>query len=322
MRPEPMPNGVWIEDERGRRRAPDRIPSVTVIDRQLVPAPVRRHFRDLSASAATQRLIAGMWEDQGFVASGLANTEVGVRRSLWHEYEDSVDWTDLDHVMRVLRVYETVLDGTTEATVDATRKLLRRQGFSMQPDGTIKLTKERLDAAVARVPGARLPGSLAALRDPSMILDSFDRIHRALPSDPAQAIGSAKELVEATAKTVLKELGLPFDDKTAKLPGLVEQAQRALHLSPQSHMPGPDGSNAVKRILGGLTSIAVGLGEFRNEGWGTGHASPRAGLRQRHANLAVGAAHVWCHLILDTLADHDAPWRAQAPVSAAAAPTT
>ncbi|NHW87555.1 abortive infection family protein, partial [Escherichia coli] len=89
---------------------------------------------------------------------------------------------------------------------------------------------------------------------------------------PAQAIGSAKELVEATAKTMLDELGISFDGKTAKLPQLIDRAQRELGLHPQTVAPGPDGSQAVKRILGGLSGIALGLGELRNEGWGTGHA--------------------------------------------------
>jgi hypothetical protein len=66
-----------------------------------------------------------------------------------------------------------------------------------------------------------------------MILDSFERINRALPTNPAQAIGSAKELVEATAKTVLVELGVPFEEKTAKLPLLVDRVQRELGASPQ-----------------------------------------------------------------------------------------
>ncbi|MGI5146854.1 abortive infection family protein [Plantactinospora sp. CA-294935] len=48
---------------------------------------------------------------------------------------------------------------------------------------------------------------------------------------------------------------------------------------------------------------------LRNEGWGAGHAARRTGLRARHGYLAVGAAHTWCQVILDTLADPTAPWR-------------
>lgn len=290
-----------------------------VTTRQLVPLPVRRHFRDLAAKTSSLRLIAGMWEDQGFVPSGDPNNEAGDRRTLWHEYEDNVDWTDPAHVARVLRVYETLLDGLDDGTIDAARKFLDRQGFDLDADGRIKPKPDSFAAAAAK-----LPRSLNALRDPTMILDSFDRIDRALPTDPAQAIGSAKELIEATAKTVLIELGVPFDDKTAKLPALIDLAQRALLLHPQTQVPGPDGSNAVKRILGGLISIATGLGELRNEGWGTGHApaAPRVGLRPRHAHLAVGAAHTWCQLVLDTLADPAAPWRKQATSGLPATATT
>ncbi|MGR6316499.1 abortive infection family protein [Micromonospora soli] len=287
--------------------------------RQLVPLPVRRHFRELAVDTSVLRLIGEMWQDQGFVPSGEPNDEVGERRTLWHEYEDNVDWTDPAHVARVLKVYETLLDGLNDGTIDATRKFLDRQGFDLDADCRIKPKPDSF-AAVA----TRLPRSLKALRDPTVILDSFDRIDRALPADPAQAIGSAKELIEATAKTVLIELGVPFEDKTAKLPALIDLAQRALLLHPQTQVPGPDGSNAVKRILGGLISIATGLGELRNEGWGTGHApaAPRVGLRPRHAHLAVGAAHTWCQLILDTLADPAAPWRKQATSGLPAGSTT
>jgi len=281
---------------------------IAVNTRSLVPAPVRRHFRDLASGTSVLRLIKGMWEDQGFVPSGDPNEETGERRSLWHEYEDNVDWSDRGHVSRVLRVYETVLDGLYEGPIEDTRKLLGRHGLDLDAEGRIRPHVEFAASS------AKIPTSLKSLRDPAVILDSFERIDRALQNDPAQAIGSAKELVEATAKTVLLELGEPFDDKTAKLPALIDQAQRALQVHPQSVAPGPDSSNAVKRILGGLTSIAIGLGELRNEGWGTGHApaAPRIGLRPGHAHLAVGAAQTWCHLMLDTLADPTAPWRATA----------
>jgi len=36
-------------------------------------------------------------------------------------------------------------------------------------------------------------------------------------------------------------------------------------------------------------------------------------LRARHAHLAVNAAFTWCQLMLDTLADLEAPWRKHTP---------
>jgi hypothetical protein len=57
----------------------------------------------------------------------------------------------------------------------------------------------------------------------------------------------------------------------------------------------------------------VGLGELRNL-YGTGHGpkGKRVGLQPLHAQLAVNAAVTWCSVMLDTLADDEAPWRAVA----------
>jgi hypothetical protein len=123
-------------------------------------------------------------------------------------------------------------------------------------------------------------------------------------------IGSAKELIESTAKVALVERSLPVNDKD-DVPALVRQAQLALNLHPSTTTPGPDGSNPVKKILGATANITDGLAELRNSGYGTGHgpAANRAGLRLRHAHLAVNAALTWCHLVLDTLSDPEAPWR-------------
>jgi len=132
--------------------------------------------------------------------------------------------------------------------------------------------------------------------------------------DPALAVGSAKELIESTVKVVLTERGSSVDDK-ADLPVLVRNAQRALGLHPSGTTPGPDGSDAVKRILGAASSLALGVAELRNRGFGTGHGptGARIGLRARHAHLAVNAAFTWCQLMLDTLAAPEAPWRKHTP---------
>jgi hypothetical protein len=127
-------------------------------------------------------------------------------------------------------------------------------------------------------------------------------------------VGSAKELIESTAKVVLVERGKVVNDK-ADLPILVRDAQQALSPHPSSATAGPDGSDAVKKILGSVSGIAIGLAELRNRGYGTGHgpASSPVGLGPRHAHLAVNAAFTWCQLMLDTLADPQAPWRKSSP---------
>jgi hypothetical protein len=50
--------------------------------------------------------------------------------------------------------------------------------------------------------GPRFPvGSLSNLKDASAIREQLDRVQRAAVDDPALAIGSAKELIESTAKS-------------------------------------------------------------------------------------------------------------------------
>ena len=150
----------------------------------------------------------------------------------------------------------------------------------------------------------------ANLRDPAAIRELLTRLQRTAQSDPPLAIGTAKELVESTAKAVLQERGQEVDDKD-DLPTLVKRAQEAIGLHPGSTHPGPNSTGALKRILGGLTSIVMGLGELRNRGHGIGDGpkGERVGLRPRHAQLAVNAAVTWCDVMLDTLDDPDAPWR-------------
>src|SRR5581483_7458663 len=107
----------------------------------------------------------------------------------------------------------------------------------------------------------------------------------------------------------LKERGETWRE-SADVPELVRQAEAALGLHPSAATTGPDASDGVRKILGAVTTITVGLAELRNRGHGTGHgpATVRVGLRPRHAHLAVNAAITWCQLMLDTLVDPEAPW--------------
>jgi Abortive infection C-terminus len=264
-----------------------------------VSRATRRAFREMSTGTVV-REIDGMWQDEGFAPGPVNENLDGVRRALFQSYLDAVDWTDDAHVTRALRVFETVVRGRDVTYLGEIRALLERDGYRLEDDGRI------VAVGVARW---RL-GALADISDPSAIYAALDRISRAGREDPALAIGSAKELIESTAKVVLRERGLPVDDR-ADVPQLVRDAQQALRLHPSSATPGPDGSEAVKKILGGVSSIALGVAELRNRGYGTGHgmAQTPTGLRSRHAHLAVTAATAWCQLMLDTLADLDAPWR-------------
>lgn len=224
---------------------------------------------------------------------------------------DHLDWSRPDQVLRALDViaellwlYELRLEegeddfyGTREKALRL-RRLLKKEGYHVDEDANIQPPPEVFAV-----------GSLAALRDASAIRAILKRINKALPDDPALAIGSAKELIEATAKTVLVARGkdvTPKDD----LPALVHRAELALCVHPQSVTNDVDGAPEVRKVLGLLTSFADRLAELRNK-YGTGHgvAALPEGLRPRHGRLAVATADAWCSFMLDTLVDTEASWR-------------
>ena len=97
-----------------------------------------------------------------------------------------------------------------------------RDGRRVDDQGHISLP-------VAQLP--RIP--LDGLHDPAAILDNLDRIQRAIADDPAQAVDSAEELIESTAKTVLLERGQTVNDKD-DIAALISEAQRALQLHPST----------------------------------------------------------------------------------------
>jgi hypothetical protein len=267
---------------------------------ELVSSGTRGRFRDLMTDC-TYAQTSTAFQDEGFAPNPDCTWDDGsVRRTTTQHYLEAVEWTDPEHVQRALRVFERLLEGFAGEHLQSLRKALQRDGYELGADGQIISTTVR--------PARQLP--LASLRDPAAIRDNLDRIQRALDDDPAQAVGSAKELIESTAKTVLLELGKTFTEKD-DIAALIRQAQQALLLHPSSSTPGPDGTDAVKKILGAVTSVAIGVAELRNRGHGTGHgaAGARVGLHARHGHLAVNAAITWCQLMLDTLDDANAPWR-------------
>lgn len=272
--------------------------------RELVSRRTRTAFRELGAGFVL-REIDDLWQDEGFAPSPDTQDLPGERRTRYQSYLDSVDWTDPAHVSRALRAFERTA-GRSE------RKLvLRFEALAAIEQDNYAVVDEGLRVTIRTRSVELRDGALRALSDPAAVHEGLERITRAVEDgDYAQAIGSSKELVESTAKLVLRECGLPVNEKD-DLPQLVAQAQLALQVHPTNPPVGPDGSDAVKKILGGAMTITSGLAELRNRGYGTGHGpqGARLGLGARHAHLAVTAARLWCEFLLDTLADPKAPWR-------------
>jgi hypothetical protein len=136
--------------------------------------------------------------------------------------------------------------------------------------------------------------------DPGYVAQQITRMEAAVVSDPALAIGTAKELVETCCKTILHERGVMFSRST-DLPELAKMTIKELALTPSDIPDTAKAAETVKRLLSNLATITQGIAELRNQ-YGTGHgkAAGSKGLGPRHAKLAVGAASTLAVFLAET----------------------
>ncbi|MEJ2671557.1 MAG: abortive infection family protein [Deltaproteobacteria bacterium] len=225
----------------------------------------------------------------------------GERRSLVEKYYHTVDWTKWNDVRKILTVYENVLshlEGLVESGIEwadtsfrSLRKWIERDGYKYN-DGRL-------------VPIGKYP-TLEDISDNTYIFDipelhrQIERMKSAIEDDPGLAIGTAKELVETTCKTILDERGIKFDEN-ADICKLVKEARKSLGLIPDTIPNSAKGSEIIRRLLSNLGNVAQGLGELRNL-YGTGHGKhgKSKGLNPRHARLAVGAASTLALFLFET----------------------
>ena len=114
-------------------------------------------------------------------------------------------------------------------------------------------------------------------------------------TDPDGAITSARTLLETVCKRILDEAGETYSDKD-DLPGLYRAVALKLQIAPSQHT-----EEALKRILGGVTSVVEGLGSLRNK-IGDAHGQGGKPVRPsaRHAQLAVNLAGAMATFLVDT----------------------
>jgi hypothetical protein len=116
------------------------------------------------------------------------------------------------------------------------------------------------------------------------------RIRRGLQDDPAQAIGSSKELLETVLKFVLGLHGSGPETKV-EIPKLLKDANVLLGFNAAGHRGGEPGADHRRRLFGSLATIVTATAELRNAGFGTGHGgSQRPALDIATARLVVSSA--------------------------------
>jgi hypothetical protein len=276
------------------------------LPQDIVSKKTRNEYRELLVSWTLREI------EQEFDAADIALDEEyhpsisGQRRALVERYYHSIDWHKWSDVRKILTVYENILVklesniGGGNPFTDADwaeknfvllKKWIEKDGFKYADGKLVAIGKNQ---------------AIQDMVDNTKSLDvpelhrQLERIHKAIEDDPGLAIGTAKELIETTCKTILEERHVSFGTSD-DLPKLVKETRKVLGLVPDSIPDSAKGAEIIRRLLSNLGNIAQGLDELRNL-YGTGHGKTgkSKGLSPRHARLAVGAASTLIMFLFDT----------------------
>ena len=146
----------------------------------------------------------------------------------------------------------------------------------------------------------------SSLQKTALVLSSnwmfqeIQRIEASVSTDPALAIGTAKELVDTCCKHIAERMELELPKKP-DTPDLVKAVLKGLKLLPEDISDSAKGADSIRLMLRALTTLMQGLVEVRNL-YGTGHGKGAAhkGPKPRHARLAVASAATFVEFIVDT----------------------
>ena len=119
-------------------------------------------------------------------------------------------------------------------------------------------------------------------------------------TNPTEAIGKSKELIESCCKTILDEMGIPWS-ADSDVPQLTNTVLKELNLLPDNVQSSDPGASSIKALLGNLRAIPSKLAELRNR-YGSGHGKSASfiGLEERHAKLAVGCSITFVEFVWNT----------------------
>jgi hypothetical protein len=163
---------------------------------------------------------------------------------------------------------------------------LRSDGFQLRAMDMISgkpifAAVRSLDAGVMQAHARKVADELASYQVSAQIT----RMQTSIPSDPALAIGSAKEFVETICKGILTARGAASSGRE-DLPKLVHMVREQLGLTINRRT-----DDTLGKTLGALATLTHGVAELRGQ-LGTGHgANPEVGRPPIEvATLAVNAA--------------------------------
>ena len=144
----------------------------------------------------------------------------------------------------------------------------------------------------------RIKAVAASLSSENLYAD-LRRLEQIGDSEPGEAIGLAKEIVESCCKLILDDRGISYAE-SAEIPKLLKLLRKEIKIMPEGVAENAKASKEIREILSSLGKIAHALAPIRNV-YGKGHGRGRdfRGLEPRHARLAIGAASTFVDFVLD-----------------------
>ena len=214
----------------------------------------------------------------------------------WRELNDTDDMPEA--INQILSPHYWPDEELRQTRIANLNRAMRIDGWRIEQD----------DSRLEFVPRSGIGGddALQRLKDHGDLINHENlisrirTIERSVEASPADAIGAAKELIEAVSKDVIERAGGVVPNKSNPS-GLVKDALKALELAPENIPDRARGVSAIRSTLTALGNIAHQLDELRAlYGSGHGRASSAKGLEARHARLAVGAASSLCLFLVET----------------------
>lgn len=136
--------------------------------------------------------------------------------------------------------------------------------------------------------------------DANWMHKEIERAENAIDTDPALALGTAKELLESCCKTILTKRGVSFS-RSDDLPKLTKALTKEIKLVPDGISDEAKGAEKIKRILGNLAALTQYIAELRGlYGSGHGRDGKHRGLEPRHARLAFASAVAFIDFVTET----------------------
>lgn len=270
----------------------------------------RNEFEDYLVSNSVLREITKFFENYDIPESEIPPEKqtTSSRRNLIRSYYASLNWDDPNDIIKILNVYSDILhnlgdENRWDYREDRDSQLLIGLTNYLKKDGFV-YSEGKIEYA-GNVSTINLIVSKSIL-DNTHFQEYIDRIKRSVETDPPLAIGSTKELVESTLKTILSELSIEYG-KTSDIPTLLRLVQKALKLVPDDVDEKIKGADHIKVLLSNLGQIVVKIAELRNL-YGTGHGREggKSALKSRHARLVANAGIALSTFLIENYKEQNA----------------